>query len=86
MNHIVKPGETLSAIALDYRRPLQSLIAANPLINPNMLIPGQVIFIPGLPDPKSIPYTVHVYVNELASILPNGTAVYIRPSRAYPSP
>jgi L,D-transpeptidase ErfK/SrfK len=171
MNHIIKPGETLSSIALDYRRPLQVLIAANPLINPNVIVPGQVIVIPGLPDKETIPYTVHVYlqerqlelrknsvaiktypiavgkmlsatplgnfvivnrepnpggpfgtmwlslskihygihgtnnpssigkavskgcirmynkdVNELASILPSGTGVYIRPSRAYPSP
>lgn len=171
VNHIVKPGETLSSIALDYRRPVQVIIAANPAINPNLIIPGQIITIPGLPSKESIPYTIHVYlkerqlelrrngvtmktypiavgkmlsatpignfvivnrepnpggpfgtmwlslskihygihgtnqpssigkavskgcirmhnanVNELASIVPNGTAVYIRPSRAYPSP
>jgi lipoprotein-anchoring transpeptidase ErfK/SrfK len=64
MNHLVKPGETLSSIALDYRLPLQTIISANSLINPNIIFPGQIVIIPGLPPKESIPYTIHVYLKE----------------------
>ncbi|MCA1029832.1 L,D-transpeptidase family protein [Bacillus timonensis] len=76
MNHIVKPGETLGLIALNYRRSLQELILANSIPNPNLIYPGQVIKIPGLPAKESIPYTIQVSVgsrtltlNEKGSII-----------------
>lgn len=52
MNHIVKSGETLTQIARDYRLSLSALLQANSGINPNIINPGQIIIIPGLPSPK----------------------------------
>ncbi|MBM7704679.1 L,D-transpeptidase family protein [Metabacillus iocasae] len=64
MKHFVKPGESLASIAIDYRIPLSTLLAANPLPNPNVISPGQVIVIPNLPDKESIPYSIHVFLTE----------------------
>lgn len=59
--HIVQSGETLNVISINYRRSIQSLLAANPQItNPNSIFTGQRIIIPGLPDPNSIPYRIIV--------------------------
>ncbi|MCG1020440.1 L,D-transpeptidase family protein [Sutcliffiella horikoshii] len=60
--HIVKAGETLSLIARDYRRTLTEVLAVNRLINPNIIIPGQQIIIPGLPDANTIPYTIEISI------------------------
>jgi len=62
MNHIVKPGETLTQISKDYRIPLASILTANPTIQPNSIFPGQIIIIPGLPSPESIPYRIDVSI------------------------
>ncbi|TRZ38172.1 LysM peptidoglycan-binding domain-containing protein [Niallia circulans] len=62
MNHIVRSGETLSQIARDYRLPLSALLQANSGINPNFINPGQIIIIPGLPSPQSIPFQLDVSV------------------------
>ncbi|TYR79861.1 L,D-transpeptidase family protein [Priestia megaterium] len=64
MNHIVKAGETLSSISSDYRTPIQVIIQANPWINPNMIVPGQSIIIPNLPDKEMIPYSIYVFIAE----------------------
>ncbi|MFF5995149.1 L,D-transpeptidase family protein [Lysinibacillus sp. KU-BSD001] len=64
MIHIVKPGETLSQIARDYRIPLSSIISANPTINPDVLYIGQPIQIPGFPDPSTIPYHIDISINK----------------------
>nr|WP_096154831.1 MULTISPECIES: L,D-transpeptidase family protein [Bacillus] len=61
--HIVRPGETLNSIALDYRRTFQQLLQANPLPNPNLIYPGQQIIIPNLPPKESIPYSIEVSIN-----------------------
>ncbi len=60
--HIVKVGETLVSIAEDYRIPLQTLIAANTITNPNIIFVGQQIAIPGIPDPSTILYTILVSI------------------------
>ncbi|WP_264805507.1 L,D-transpeptidase family protein [Cytobacillus sp. NCCP-133] len=61
MYHIVKPGETLSVIAKNYRRTPSQLLAVNPaILNPNLIYVGQRILIPGLPNPETIPYTIIV--------------------------
>ncbi|MDT2047532.1 MULTISPECIES: L,D-transpeptidase family protein [Bacillaceae] len=64
MQHIVKQGETLYQISLDYRRPSNMILAANPGLNPNIIVPGQVIIIPNLPDKNTIPYSIHVFIAE----------------------
>ncbi len=59
MIHSIKRGETLYSISRDYRVSIAQLLAANPLItNLNMINVGQTITIPGLPDPKTIPYQI----------------------------
>lgn len=45
--HIVVPGETLSAIAKDYNTTLLELIEANELDNPDLIVVGEVLRIPG---------------------------------------
>lgn len=62
MIHIVKRGETLSSISIDYRISIRELLRANPLItNQNAAISiGQSIQIPGLPNPDQIPYRIFI--------------------------
>ncbi|OPG15994.1 hypothetical protein B2M26_10160 [Ferroacidibacillus organovorans] len=46
--YVVKPGDTMWKIANAVGVPLNSLIAANPHVsNPNMIMPGQTLIIPG---------------------------------------
>lgn len=44
--HVVKPGESLWQIATRYGIPLEEVIAANKLTNPELIYPGQEIIIP----------------------------------------
>jgi nucleoid-associated protein YgaU len=44
--HEVKPGETLSTIAVAYGVRMQVILDANSISNPNLLRVGQVLFIP----------------------------------------
>ncbi len=46
MVHIVALGETISSIALRYGLDMSAVLAANPDINPNMLIVGTEVIIP----------------------------------------
>lgn len=45
--HVVKKGETLSRIAMDYNVDLNEVVKANNIVNPNILYPGQKLVIPG---------------------------------------
>lgn len=80
MKHIVKRGETLSSIALDYRITLQKIIQANPSINPNLIYPGQLITIPGFPPIETIPYRIHVSLSKRKLTLYKNE----RPIKVYP--
>jgi LysM repeat protein len=53
--HIVRPGETLSAIARRYGVSVWVLARANSLANPGLIVPGQVIVIPGAGSPAPAP-------------------------------
>ena len=44
--HIVKPGENLYRIALQYKTSIAAIVAANGLTNPNRIHAGQVLKIP----------------------------------------
>ncbi|MGM7720129.1 L,D-transpeptidase family protein [uncultured Metabacillus sp.] len=75
MIHIVKQGESLSMIAANYRLPLNQLMAANNIMNPNILYIGQRINIPTLPDPDTIPYSIHITVSTKRLVLKKGQQV-----------
>jgi L,D-transpeptidase ErfK/SrfK len=78
--HIVKRGETISSIAMDYRTSVQALLSANRLTISSILVPGQAIIIPHLPAKGSIPYTIHISVSRRQLTLKkNGRVV-----RTYP--
>lgn len=56
------PGDTLNSIAARFNTPLQAILAANPqIINPDLIRPGETIFIPVGPAYPGAPYpgTVH---------------------------
>jgi len=45
--HTVLRGETLRIIALEYHTTIQAIVAANNISNPNLILPGQILCIPG---------------------------------------
>ncbi len=56
--HVVKAGEDMGGIALRYRVPLKDLLAANPTVNPRLMLVGTVLIIPGVaaqPSPEARP-------------------------------
>lgn len=65
MIHIVTRGETLAIIAKNYRRTIKTLLLANPSIqNPNYLMIGQRIVIPGLPEPSTISFQITISLSK----------------------
>lgn len=73
MFHIVQPGESLAIIAKNYRKPIATLLASNPTIKNLQIHPGQTIFIPGLPNPNTIPFQIRVSKSaKTLSLLKNG--------------
>ncbi|MDF2855650.1 MAG: L,D-transpeptidase [Neobacillus sp.] len=80
MIHIVKPGDTMYKISVDYRISLQQLYAANPGVNHLQLYVGQRIQIPGLPDSSTIPYSIQISISKRRlSLYNNGRLVKIFP-------
>jgi lipoprotein-anchoring transpeptidase ErfK/SrfK len=69
MIHIVKAGESLAIIAANYRISLNQLITVNNISNPNIIYIGQLINIPTLPNPDSIPFSIHISVSTKRLIL-----------------
>jgi LysM repeat protein len=45
--YVVRPGDTLSAIALRYGTTVHALMSANNIMHPNRILTGQKLFIPG---------------------------------------
>lgn len=68
--HVVKAGDTLGNLSTFYDVPLEDLMAANNLTNPNLLSVGQQLIIPvgGLPTATPIP--TEAPVNILPSPIP----------------
>lgn len=54
--HVVQPGETLGSISELYDVPLDDIMTANGLTNPNIISVGQLLTIPinGLPQPAAV--------------------------------
>ncbi len=53
--YVVRPGDTLFSIAMMYNVTVAELMAANPGIDPNNLMVGQLICIPKVEPPKPCP-------------------------------
>jgi murein DD-endopeptidase MepM/ murein hydrolase activator NlpD len=49
--YTVQPGDTLLLIALKYNLPVAGIIIANPVANPNLVFPGQLLVLPGVSPP-----------------------------------
>ncbi|MCA0988244.1 L,D-transpeptidase family protein [Alkalihalobacillus algicola] len=80
MEHIVRPGETLSSISEDYRVQLWEILQSNSLPDPNLIYPDQVIVIPGFPDPATFPFSIYVSLtNRTLSLYKNGSLVKVYP-------
>ena len=55
MPYVIKAGDTFYSIAHRFNTTVQALIAANPTVNPNMLMIGQQICIPRRPSVPTCP-------------------------------
>lgn len=57
--HVIAKGDDMFGIAWRYRVTLEELMAANPEVNPNLMIVGETLVIPAanLPEPSSEPPT-----------------------------
>ncbi|MGI5936735.1 MAG: SafA/ExsA family spore coat assembly protein [Oscillospiraceae bacterium] len=63
--HTVAKGDTMWKIAVRYQIGVSELIAANPQIkNPNLIYPGQIIYIPNIDDIKALENKVIRLVNQ----------------------
>jgi LysM repeat protein len=67
--YIVRPGDRLADIARLYNTTVQAISAANGILNPNYIFPGQRLIIPGYtpPPPVVTSYTVQ-YGDNLTAI------------------
>ncbi|WP_026672254.1 L,D-transpeptidase family protein [Alkalihalobacterium bogoriense] len=80
LEHIVKPHETLWEIAENYRMPMETLMTANQIQNPNLIYAGQALIIPGLPSPSLIPYTIIVSLSQRTlTLLEEGSIIKVYP-------
>ena len=55
--HVVSPGENLYRIALRYGTTISKLAEANGIVNPNLILVGQVLVIPGATGTTPVPTT-----------------------------
>jgi LysM repeat protein len=67
--HIVQPGETLYRIGLQYGVSVDQLVAANGLIDPSLIYPGQKLIIPVAALPRSPTVSV--------STIPSSSPIHI---------
>jgi LysM repeat protein len=54
-SYVVKPGDTLSAIARSFNTTISAIVAANNIANPNLIYAGQVLIIPTAGEPPPTP-------------------------------
>lgn len=80
LRYTVKRGETLASIALDFRTTTDALKAANPSLQAREPEQNEVIIIPGLPDPNTIPYRIFVSISTKRLVLFSGSQLI----RSYP--
>jgi LysM repeat protein len=51
--HVIQPGDSLYRIALQYGVTVDAIVAANNIVNPNLIIAGQELVIPGVEGPAT---------------------------------
>lgn len=51
--HVIQPGDSLFRIALQYGVTVDAIVQANNIVNPNLIIAGQELIIPGVDGPAS---------------------------------
>ncbi|MEW6171740.1 MAG: glycosyl hydrolase family 18 protein [Bacillota bacterium] len=74
--YVIQPGDTFYTIALSFNVSVESLIAANPGVDPNNLQVGQTIVIPAPPEPPPPP-------PEPPAPPPGGTLYVIQPGDTF---
>ncbi len=84
-SHLVRPGETLSQIALRYGVTVHSLAVANNLLNPSRIYAGMVLSIPAAQaGANSVRYaSVGAGLCADAEVTRSGTGYFIRPTHGY---
>ncbi len=58
INYIVKRGDTLSKLAVQYNTTVQKLVSLNSIQNPNLIYVGQLLRIPRNPNLKYYTYII----------------------------
>lgn len=51
--HVIQPGDSLYRISLQYGVSVEAIVAANNIVNPNLIIAGQELIIPGVDGPTA---------------------------------
>lgn len=84
-SHLVRPGETLSQIALRYGVTVHSLAVANNLLNPSRIYAGMVLSIPSAQaGANSVRYaSVGAGLCPNVQVTRSGTGYFIRPTHGY---
>lgn len=71
--HIVAPGQALSTIAARYGTSVQALVDANELADPDRIVAGQRLDVPGATGTAwTCPWTSSSYVNDFGVAKPDG--------------
>ena len=75
--YTIRPGDTFFLLAQRYNVTLNSILAANPGVNPRNLQIGQVVCIPGrVPVTPVTPITPMVPVPPVTTHCPEGSTIY----------
>ena len=51
--HVIQPGDSLFRIALQYGVTIDAIVEANNIVNPNLIVAGQTLIIPGVDGPAA---------------------------------
>ncbi len=62
LEYVVQPGDSFADIATRFRTDMVSLAEANPLVDPERIFPGQLLYVPTVADPPPPPVAAVLYV------------------------
>ena len=51
--HVIQPGDSLFRISLQYGVTIDAIVEANNIVNPNLIVAGQTLIIPGVDGPAA---------------------------------